>query len=248
MHITNQRDKQLIKAYLREYGEKYYQADIFKSYPETKFFPTYIARHFDQAKIVLDVGFGSGLWFWASFLPALERIDGLDLYPEALEEANGVFEVDQVPPGFREAHSQLGHIFTLTQLKQLKQKQGYFVFQDFRNPWPEEIVQTHYDLVTENGGGLGQLASVGEVSAVLQKIGQVLKPSGYFLFMNFMTEPTILEQKLGHVESPSWRFRPDLLKNALKLAKLKLVDFYVENYPGGTENRERFFYGYAQKR
>jgi hypothetical protein len=193
------------------------------------------------------LGFGSGLWFWASFLPALERIDGLDLYREALEEANRVFEVDQVPAGYRIAHEKIGQHFTLRDLKQLRQKRGYFAFQDYRKPWPEVIVRTRYDLVTEHGGGLGQMNSDIEVIAVIKKIAQVLKPAGHLLFMNFVMKPSVLEQKLRGVTSPSWCLRPELFEEAMKQAKMKLLDFQALKPPADVEDMEKFFYGYAQK-
>ncbi|MGZ4959093.1 MAG: hypothetical protein ACXV7J_07570 [Methylomonas sp.] len=240
-------DKQLVEAYFRDYGRKYQQADIFKHYPETKTFPAYIKRHFGRAKVVLDLGFGSGLWFWASFLPALERIDGLDLYREALEEANRIFEVDHVPAGYRAAHAQAGYAFTLKDLKQLKQKGGYFGFQDYRKPWPEVIAKTRYDLVTETGGGLGQMNSDAEVVAVISKVSQVLKPGGSLLFMNFEMEPSALDKKLGRVAAPSWELRPELFEEAVEQARMELVDFHVLNQAADTANVERVFYGYAQK-
>lgn len=107
----------------------------------------------------MDLGFGTGLWFWASFLPALQQIDGIDLYQEALEEASRVFEVDRVSAGYRVAHAKVGQVFTLSDLKQLKQKRGRFAFQDYREAWPETILRTQYDLVTEHRGGLGQMNS-----------------------------------------------------------------------------------------
>jgi SAM-dependent methyltransferase len=240
-------DKQWVKAYYREYGEKYYQENIFRYYPETTTFPGYIQDHFNQAKIVLDLGFGTGLWFWASFLPALEKLDGIDLYREALQEANRIFEADRVPAGYRVVHEKVGQTFTLSDLRQLQQKQGYFAFQDYRNPWPEAIVQTRYDLVTEHGGGLGQMNSDAEVMAVIQKIAQVLKPSGYLLFMNLIMKPSVLEQQLGQVPAPSWSLRPELFEEALMEARMKLLDFHLLHPPSEVENVEKFFYGYAQR-
>jgi SAM-dependent methyltransferase len=237
----------MVKTYLREYGEKYYHEDIFKHYPEARIIPAYIKRHFAQAKVVLDLGFGSGLWFWASFLPALERIDGIDLYREALEEASRVFEVDRVPAGYRVAHEKIGQNFTLSDLKQFKHKRGYFAFQDYREPWPEILARTRYDLVTEHGGGLGQMSSDAEVVAVIKRISQVLKPSGYLLFVNFVMKSSALEQKLGRTPSPAWRLRKELFEEGVTRAGMKLMDCQVLDHPPEMENVEEFFYGYAQK-
>ncbi len=241
-------DQHLIQTYLRGYGEKYYQENIFEYYPEAKLFPAYIKRYCSQAKTVLDLGFGSGLWFWASFLPALERIDGIDLYQEALKEANRVFEVNQVPAGYRVAHGEVGHNFTLKDLKGLSQKGGYFAFQDYRQPWPQSITQTRYDLVTEHGGGLGQMNSDAEVISVVKRISRVLRPGGCLLFMNFMMASSLIEQKLGREPAPSWHLRSELFKEALRQAGLKLLDFHVLNAPQGIDKVEQLFYGYAQKK
>src|SRR5512146_3062912 len=126
-------------------GSKYRRAAIFREYPETRTFLAYIRQHCAGARQVLDLGFGTGLWFWASFLPALKRLDGIDLYPEALTEADRVFEQTVVPEGFRKAHAAIGQNYSRENLKELRGKRGRFFFQDYRLPWPEEIRQTRYD-------------------------------------------------------------------------------------------------------
>jgi ubiquinone/menaquinone biosynthesis C-methylase UbiE len=96
----------LIKAYYRTFGNKYHQEDIFRQYPETRLIPAYLRTHFADARVVLDLGFGTGLWFWATFLSSLERLDGIDASPEALEEADRVFDRAEVPAGYRLAHAE----------------------------------------------------------------------------------------------------------------------------------------------
>lgn len=240
-------DKRLIKTYFRYYGQKYYQEDVFKHYPEAKTLPAYIKQHCGQAKLVLDLGFGSGLWFWASFLPVLQRIDGIDLSPEALQEANRLFEEDEVPAGFHLAHQRAGECFTHCKLMQLKQKQGYFAFQDYRQPWPSFIAQTRYDLVTEHGGGLGQMSSNAEVIAVINRVRQVLRPAGRFLFMNLVMKPSTLDQLLRRAPASHWQLCPELFEEAISRAHLKLMDFHVLNHPSDQENIAQIFYGYACK-
>lgn len=240
-------DKQLVKTYLREFGEKYYQSDIFEHYPEARIIPGYIQQHFSQARSVLDLGFGSGLWFWASFLPALERIDGIDLYAEALEEADRVFQGEGVPAGFRIAHERLGQTFTPGDLRQLQQKRGRFHFLDYRQAWPEAIAGSRYDLVTEHGGGLGQMNSDAEVVAVMKKVTGVLKPAGHFLFVNMVTQSLPVEERLDRVPDPAWCLDAGLYEEAVRRAGLEMVDFQVIDQLPEAEKVDKLFYGYARK-
>ena len=240
-------NNQLVKEYLHEYGEKYLHKDVFEHYPEVKVLPAYIKRHFSQARTVLDLGFGSGLWFWASFLPALERIDGIDLYQEALEEANRIFDLDRAPAGYRLVHGQLGEIFTLLDLQRLKAAQGQFSFQDYREPWPVAITRARYDLVTEHGGGLGQMSCDAEVMALVEQVSRVLKPGGCLLFTNFVMQSSPVEKKLGRVAPPSWRLTAGLIKAAVREAGLNLADLHTVNDPIDGEGVDKFFYGYARR-
>jgi hypothetical protein len=196
---------------------------------------------------VLDLGFGTGLWFWASFLPSLERIDGIDLHPEALKEADKVFEAEEVPEGYRLAHERLGRQLTLGDLHKLKAKRGHFIIQDYRQPWPDVIARSRYDLVTEHGGGLGQMDSEDHVFQVIERAGDVLRPSGRFLFMNFRMQPTSLEQKIGQAPSPGFRLSRELFFQGAARAGLRMVDFHAVERPSHMPGVHTLFYGYAQK-
>lgn len=240
-------DKHLIKAYYEEFGRPYHGKQIFEQYPETQIIPQYIKQHFAQARLVLDLGFGTGLWFWASFLPALERIDGMDLHREALDEADRVFETQEVPEGFRLVHEGLGDRYTLSDLKKLQTKRGRFFFLDYREPWPDEVLQTRYDLVTEHGGGLGQMNTDEEVIGAVRKMAAVLRPSGHLLFANFTVKPSKLEQATGRVAGSSLCLRRELFTEAMEQAGLRMVDFHAVDDLEGTSNVRTLFYGYAQK-
>jgi hypothetical protein len=243
----NALDAQLIRAYFEEFGSKYRQAGIFHHYPETKTIPAYIMTHFAGAQVVLDLGFGTGLWFWASFLPSLRRLDGIDSHREALDEADKVFLAHEAPAGYRLAHRRVGGDFTLQDLHRLQTKRGRFVFQDYRLPWPAVLTGTRYDLVTEHGGGLGQMNSDEEVLAVVGQAARVLKPSGYMLFVNFQMEPSALEARVGQVAAPGFHLRQELFERATKEAALRMLDFHTVDRPADMPNVETFFFGYAQK-
>ena len=195
----------------------------------------------------MDLGFGTGLWFWASFLPALKRLDGIDLYPEALTEADRVFEQTVVPEGFRKAHAAIGQNYSRENLKELRGKRGRFFFQDYRLPWPEEIRQTRYDLVTEHGGGLADLCGEQEFVQVFQKSAEVLKPRGRMLFANFrFKHPSDLPDcppRSEHVPLES-----ELYSRAADRAGMNLEDLHIAERPQEMPRVETFVYGYAQKR
>ncbi len=238
----------LVQAYLRGFGDKYLDQDIFAEYPEARILPAYLKKHFAAAETGLDLGFGSGLWFYASFLPALKRLDGFDAYPEALEEADRIFECDEVPAGYRLAHAILGEEFGLHDLCGLKKKRGRLIIQDYREPWPVEIIETRYDLVTEHGGGLVEMRSEDEFKAVIRKSAQVLKPSGCMFFMNlFFKERSVLAEQLGKTTPPIRHLGPELYHQSVEQAGMKMIDFHAIDNPPEMPRVQTFFYGYAQK-
>ncbi len=240
-------EPELLQAYYEEFGSGYLEPGIFERYPETKTIPGYIARHCAGAREVLDLGFGTGLWFWASFLPALRRLDGIDSEPEALQEADKAFAVGVVPEGFRAAHARLGRTFGLNHLKRLGRKRGQFVFLDYRQPWPAAIATRRYDLVTEHGGGLGMMRSDAEFSGVVQQVAHVLKPGGQFLFVNFRMKPLTIEKAAGKVPAPAFCLREELFCQAIEQAGLRMIDFHALEPPAGMPGVKAFFYGYAVK-
>ncbi|MGE5140502.1 MAG: hypothetical protein ACM3JD_13625 [Rudaea sp.] len=232
---------------LKQFAAKYLCADIFEHYPEARILPGYLRDHFQDAEVVLDLGFGTGLWFWASFLPALKRLDGLDLRREALVEADRIFEEATVPEGLCKAHAAIGQNYSREDLQELREKRGRFFFQDYRLPWPEEIRQTRYDLVTEHGGGLADLCGEQEFVQVFQKSAEVLKARGYMLFANFrFKHPSDLPDcpsSSEHVPLDS-----ELYSRAAEQAGMTVVDLQIAERPPEMPRVETFVYGYAQKR
>lgn len=212
------------------FSNKYLSGNVFDYYPETRIIPKYLHDTFEDAEIALDLGFGGGLWFWASFLPSLQRLDGFDLHPEALAAVNDIFERQEVPPGFLKAHGQMGEEYSYDSLMNLQRKAGEFVFQDYRDDWPENILIHEYDLVTEHGGGFGEMDLDSDIPKMLAKISNVLVMYGNFFFMNFNTIPE--EDKIAH-----------LMENA----GMKLMDFNVATHRKTPLSVDRFFYGYARK-
>jgi SAM-dependent methyltransferase len=240
-------EPQLLKVYYEEYGSGYLRPGVFEQYPETKTIPGYIAEHFGGARLVLDLGFGTGLWFWASFLRSLARLDGIDEHPEALREADTVFQAPAVPEGFQAAHARIGQEYTLNDLRRLQSKRGHFVFQDYRQSWPDVLCNTGYDLVTEHGGGFGTMRSDDEVIAVVRQVAQVLKPAGHVLFVNFVMAPSAVERRIGQVAAPAFCLREELFMRAVAQAGLRMVDFHALARPADMPGVEKYFYGYAEK-
>ncbi len=239
-------DKKLIANCLSDFGQRYLDSNILQEYPEVKILPAYIKAHLADAETVLDLGFGTGLWFWASFLPRLERIDGFDLYPEALSEADRILTLDRLPGGYRVAHAQLGETYTWTDLQALVKKRGYLVIQDYRECWPAEIANTRYDLVTEHGGGLAELSSEQEFMEVVQKCGRVLKRSGRMFFANFvMKQLSDWEKRLS--PERTLKLGMELYARAVAQAGMRLVDFHELHQPEDMPEVQTFFFGYAEK-
>ncbi len=237
-----------IEPYLKQFGSSYLGGGIFQDYPETKIIPRYIKQHFSQAEVVLDLGFGTGLWFWASFFPRLKRIDGFDLYPEAVTEADRVFAFNGIPEGFCVAHRHIGEEFSLSDLQALEKKRGYLVIQDYRQPWPEQIIKTRYDLVTEHGGGLGALGSEREFVEVTKLCAQVLSPCGSMLFVNFaFKKPSPFEEHLREDRSRAVHLRGDLFLQSVEHAGMRMIDFHAIHEPRDMPDVQTFFYGFAQK-
>jgi SAM-dependent methyltransferase len=242
-------DNNLIEDYEGYFGRKYLSKDIFDYYPEATVIPQYLREHFPQAEIVLDLGFGSGLWFWASFLPSLKQLDGIDLYEEALDEANCLFRLDQIPDGYALAHSRIGDSFTMSDLVNLQSKAGNFIFQDYRMPWPEPVGTTKYDLVTEHGGGFGQMGSQEDITGVIKEIARVLKDDGYFFFLNFrMAYSLAMENQLDRVPKAGFHLSRKVLFECVRAGGMKMVDFHTVLHPQSKTGIERCYYGYAKLR
>lgn len=127
-------DQQAIKDYVTRFGRRFLYTDVLEKYPETKVIPSYAKGHFPKAETVLDLGFGTGIWFWASFLPSLERIDGFDLYQESLNEAERVLNLPEVPEGYIAAHAHIGDTYTLADFKKLQKAKGNLFIQDYLAP------------------------------------------------------------------------------------------------------------------
>ncbi len=232
----------LVDQYWDQYGKKYLSREIFSCYPETKIIPQYILREFTQSQIVLDLGFGTGLWFWASFLPNLLRVDGIDLHPEALEAADKVFRLDGVPEGYALVHRKLRRKFTRDDLDELAGKRGAFFFFDYTKRWPRKIKKNHYDLITEHGGGFGELKTKDEVSASIRHCADALKPGGCLFFVNF--------QMKSSSASKSFRLSEEVLSQSIQRAGMERIDFKTTTLRKGDRIKssiEKIFYGYAQK-
>jgi hypothetical protein len=235
-------DEKLVDQYWNQYGTKYLSRNITRYYPETKIIPQYIVQNFAQAGIVLNLGFGTGPWFWASFLPNLVRLDGIDLHPEALAAADRVFEQNRVSPGYARIHRQLGRKFTRDELKALMGKRGNFFFFDYTKPWPKEIVRNRYDLITEHGGGFGEMKSESELVASVKHCAKVLKKGGCLFFANFQMKTVSV--------SPAIRLTERVLVQAAWRAGMEMIDFQTHTptkRDRATSSIDKMFYGYAKK-
>ena len=229
----------LIYRYFDFYSKHYFSKNIFGYYPETKFIPLFIQQHFHKAGIVLDLGFGTGLWFWASFLPNLERLDGIDLYPQALNYANKIFNKKRVPSGWRRAHQNIGKEITIDDIQRLKKLCGKYFFSDYRKRWPVGIRNRTYDLITEHGGGLAQVKSTDEFIRVIQKISKALKHGGNFFFMNLEMEPDHVEKRL----TGQTRIPPLKLNRELFIDVASKSDFVLKEY----QQTGNVIYGYMRR-
>lgn len=236
-----------IRQYLCYYGKKYLSGDIFKHYPEVKIIAPYLRQHFSKSEIVLDIGFGTGLWFWASFLPKLKRLDGIDLYPEAFTEASRIFQLRELPQGYVLAHKFLGNAFTKEDLLELKNKRGKIVYMDYRKMLPKIITDTRYDLITEHGGGLGQMNSGNEVIEAVTNLEKLLKKSGFFFFANFVMKPKEIEKELGRAAENNFQLSEDIFYTSVRTGRMKMKDFHMIDDPTGMPDVEKFFYGFAEK-
>jgi SAM-dependent methyltransferase len=216
----------LIHRYYEYYSKHYFSKNIFGYYPETEFIPLYIQQHFHCAGIVLDLGFGTGLWFWASFLPNLERLDGIDLYPQAINYANQIFKKNRVPSGWRKAHQNIGENITINDIQNLKKRGGKYFFSDYRKKWPDGIRDSTYDLITEHGGGLTKVNSSDELICVIKKISKALKHGGNFFFMNLEMEPDTIEKRLAEAaDVPRVKLDRDLLIYVASKSNLGLKEY-----------------------
>ncbi len=234
-----------IEDYVNGFGRRFLEANLLDKFFEMKIIPEYIKRNFPDAKVVLDLGYGTGLYFWASFLPSLEQLDGLDLYQEFLDEADRVINLNTVPEGYRLAHDYLHETFTVNDLHKLKTKRGTVVVGDFRKPFPESIASTQYDLITEFGS-IGEVTTNSEFIEVIKRSAQLLKPNGSILFVNFLERQIDSSaQALGRYTPDSLQLREELFQQAVKEAGMEMIDFNTVEQPEGPI--KTFFYGFARK-
>jgi len=240
-------DPQVIRAYITGFGRRFLAADLLEKFPETKTIPSFIRSRFVAARTVLDLGFGTGIWFWASFLPALERIDGVELYQEALDEAERVLHLPEVPDGYAAAHNYLGESYTIEQFRELQRTRGHLVAGDVFGDWDPQIANSCYDLVTEYGG-LGKLETTDQFMEIVARCAQVLNPGGAMFFVNFVEKQlTPIEKKLGEEIPQVLQWGLALFEQAVQAAGMELKEFYELDQPEGMTNIQTFMYGYATK-
>lgn len=240
-------DEQAIQEYVTGFGRRFLYTDVLEKFPETKIIPAFLQEHFSRAETVLDLGFGTGIWFWASFLSSLKRIDGFDIYQQALEEADKVLNLSEVPEGFVAAHEYIGEKYTTEDFKKLKIARGNLLIQDYLAPWPESIANTQYDLVTEYGG-IGEVETNQQFKDIIKKSTQVLKPGGSMMFINFLErEVGELEKKLGRHTPDGLHLGIELFEEAVQEAGIKMIEFHAIDNPEGMPIMQTFFYGFATK-
>jgi hypothetical protein len=90
--------------------------------------------------------------------------------------------------------------------------------------------------------------SVDHFFEVIERVVDVLSPSGRFLFMNFRMQPTPLEQEIGQAPSASFCLTGDLFVQGVARAGLRMLDFHAVEGPPDMPTVQTFFYGFAQKR
>lgn len=237
-----------IVQYVTGFGRRFLYDNLLAKFPETKIIPKYIKDHFSKSEYVLDLGFGTSVWFWASFLPSLKRIDGFDLYQQALDEAERIINLDEIPEGYKIAHNFIEDHFSLEDWKRLKTAKGNLVIQDYRQPWPKTITQNKYDLITEYGG-IGEVDSNQEFINIIKQSSKVLKPKGHMMFVNFLEKKTTIgdiEKKLRRFTPDSLQLNTNLYKQATEEAGMNIIDFHAVDNPEGMPIIQTFFYGYAQ--
>lgn len=238
-------NQQAIQDYITGFGRRFLEADLLDKYFEMKIIPGYLAKNFPNARTVLDLGCGTGLYFWASFLPLLERLDGIDLYKEFISEADRVINLDKVPDGYQMAHEFLGQTFTLDDLHKLKAKRGNLVIADFRKHFPDPIASSRYDLVTEFGS-IGEVQTNAEFIDVVKRSAEVLKQGGSMMFVNFLErEIDTPAQALGRFTPDSLELGEPLFHEAVQKSGMIMVDFNSVNQKEGPI--KTFFYGFARK-
>ncbi|MGE5138639.1 MAG: hypothetical protein ACM3JD_04185, partial [Rudaea sp.] len=128
------------------------------------------------------------------------------------------------------------------------EKRGVLVIQDYLESWPREILQTQYDLVTEHGGGLGDMQSEDEFKGVFKRAAQVLKPGGCMLFANFLfNERSPLAERIGKGGLQALPLSRELYREAAEQAGMSIADFHAIDTPPDMPRVSTFLYGFAQK-
>lgn len=235
-----------VEAYITGFGRRFLEADLLEKFPEMKILPKYLKIHFPNAKTVLDLGCGTGLYFWASFIPSLRHLDGIDLYQEFINEADRVVNMDQVPEGYKLAHNYIGEPFVADDFKRLKAVRGAILVGDFRKPFPEPISSTQYDLITEFGS-IGEVATNTEFIDVVKRSAALLRTGGAMMFANFLEHKVDSEaQALGRFTPDSLTLNEYLYRKAVQESGMEIVDFHAVDQPEGPI--KTFFYGFALKK
>ena len=180
-------------------------------------------------------------------MPTLKRIDGFDIYQQALDEADRVLNLPEAPIGYVAAHKYLGEAYTNADFQKLRDTRGNLIIQDFLQSWPEAIAGSEYDLITEYGG-IGEVETNQQFKDVIAKSAAVLKPGGSMVFVNFLEkEVPDLERELGRYTPDGLKLGTPLFETAVVDAGMEMVEFHAIDNPIGMPIMQTFFYGYATK-
>jgi hypothetical protein len=142
--------------------------------------------------------------------------------------------LDGVSEGSALVHGALDRRFTEDDLRRLASRRGKFFFFDYTKPWP--------DLITEHGGGFGEMKSKDELTASVMHCKSALKKDGCLLFVNFQMEAAPGSEEFCLNEA--------MLSGAIEKAGLKIVEFRTatpREEDRNTSSVEKMVYGHARK-
>ena len=206
-------DEKRMDYYVRYFTEYYH--DAFRPHQGTEVILDVLKRY-APGGIWLDVGAGPATLFWGLMLKGIKELHCTELYIEGLKVLDDFMRSETVPQCYRDVVTMYnvapGHLALLRSLPR-----DYFLYDALR-PWPAELSQQQYDLITAYGV-FGLTTNPEDYKRCFSYLKPSLKPGGVVLGANWIRSQRFINE--GNTDN---RFmKPGLVKRAAETYGYELL-------------------------